>query len=98
MTSNYNTDVKVNTLSTSSLSIIAGANAKMGTATLVAGSKVVANTAVTANSVIFITTKTPGGTVGYKYVSAKVAGTSFTITSASGTDTSTMDYIIVEPA
>lgn len=75
-----------------------GSNCKQGTAVLAAGTVVVANTSVTANSRIFLTTQAPGGTVGAPYVSARTAGTSFTITSTSNTDTSTVAYLIMEPA
>ncbi len=74
-----------------------GSNAKQGTTALVAGSKVVANTAVTANSRIFLTSQVDGGTPGFIRVSTRTAGTSFTITSSSGTDTSTIAYEIFEP-
>lgn len=73
-----------------------GAGAKMGTATLVAGTVTVNTTGVTANSRIFLTCLTPGGAPGFLRVSAVVAGTSFTITSSSGTDTSVVAWIIVE--
>jgi hypothetical protein len=73
-----------------------GSNAKMGTATLVAGTVTVSTTAVTASSRIFLTIQTNGGTVGVPYVSARVASTSFTITSTSGTDTSTLAWIMFE--
>lgn len=75
-----------------------GSNAKQGTATLVAGSSVVSNTSVTANSRIFLTSQADGGTPGFLRVSARSAGVSFTITSSSGTDTSTVAYQIFEPA
>jgi len=75
-----------------------GLNAKQGTAVLVAGSATVANTAVTANSRILLTSQVDGGTPGWLRVSARVAGTSFTITSSSGADTSTVAYQIFEPA
>lgn len=74
-----------------------GSNAKSGTATLTAGSVVVSNTSVTANSRIQLTSNADGGTPGFLRVSARTAGTSFTITSSSGTDTSTVAYFIVEP-
>lgn len=80
------------------LSVKEGANCKQGTATLVAGSVTVANTSVTANSRIFVTSQADGGTPGFLRVSARVAGTSFTITSSSGTDTSTVAYFITEPS
>lgn len=73
-----------------------GTNAKIGTATLVAGTATVANTSVTANSRIFLTSNTDGGTPGWLRVSAKTNGTSFVITSSSGTDTSTVAWYIVE--
>ena len=79
------------------LSVKEGSNCKQGTAALVSGSKVVSNTAVTANSRIFITSQVDGGTPGFLRVSTRTAGTSFTVTSSSGTDTSTFAYEIIEP-
>lgn len=75
-----------------------GTNAKMGTAVLITGTKVVSTTAVTANSRILLTSQVDGGTPGFLRVSARTAGTSFTITSSSGTDTSTVAWMLVEPA
>lgn len=75
-----------------------GSNAKQGTATLVAGSVVVSNTSVTANSRILLTSNVDGGTPGWLRVSARNAGVSFTITSSSSADTSTVAYQIFEPA
>lgn len=79
------------------LAVKEGSNAKQGTATLVAGAATVANTSVTANSRILLTSQADGGAPGFLRVSARVAGTSFTITSSSGTDTSTVAYQIFEP-
>jgi hypothetical protein len=71
----------------------------MGLATLVAGTVTVSTTAVTANSRIYLTGQgDTAGTEGWLRVSARSAGTSFTITSSSGTDTSTVAWMIVEPA
>lgn len=78
------------------LQIKTGANAKIGTAVLVGGTVTVANTSVTANSRIFLTSNTDGGTPGWLRVSAKVNATSFTITSSSVLDTSTVAWMIVE--
>lgn len=78
------------------LSVKTGANAKIGTAVLAAGTVTVANTSVTANSRIFVTSNTDGGTPGWLRVSAKTVGTSFVITSSSILDTSTVAWIIVE--
>jgi hypothetical protein len=75
-----------------------GSNCKQGTATLVGGTVVVSNTSVTANSRIFLTSNTDGGTPGFLRVSARSAGVSFTITSSNGADTSTVAYQIFEPA
>lgn len=75
-----------------------GSNAKMGTAVLVGGTKVVSTTAVTANSRIFLTSNVDGGTPGSVRVSTRTAGTSFTITSLSAVDTSTIAWIIFEPS
>jgi hypothetical protein len=74
-----------------------GSNAKRGTAVLSAGLAVVANTSVTANSRVFLISQVDGGTPGFLRVSARTPGTSFTITSSSGTDTSTVAYEICEP-
>lgn len=82
----------------SGLAVKEGSNAKQGTAALTAGSVVVSNTSVTATSRIFLTSNADGGTPGFLRVSARTAGTSFTITSSSGTDTSTVAYQIFEPA
>lgn len=75
-----------------------GANAKQGiTAAMVAGAITVANASVTANSRIFPSRKVAGGTLGHVSYSV-VAGTSFTLTSSSATETSTFVYEIFEPA
>ncbi|MEU5382682.1 hypothetical protein [Kitasatospora cineracea] len=75
-----------------------GTSAKMGTVVLTAGTMVVPNTSVTATSRIFLTAQAPGGTPGALYVSARAAGTSFTIKSTSASDTSTVAYLIVDPS
>lgn len=75
-----------------------GANARMGTTTLVAGTATVACTAVTANTRIFLTSQTSGAGPGALRISARTPATSFTITSSSGTDTSSVAYLLMEPA
>lgn len=70
----------------------------MGRATLAGGTVTVNTTSVSAGSEIFVTCQTPGGTPGFLRISARVAGTSFTILSSSGTDTSVVAWFIVEPA
>lgn len=76
-----------------------GANGKQGTATLAAGTVVVANTSVTANSrivcgLVSLGTVTVPSALG---VSARVVGTSFTILASQATDTSVVWYEIFEP-
>lgn len=80
------------------LAVKEGANARSGVSTLVGGTVVVANTSVTATTRIQLTSNTDGGTPGWLRVSARTAATSFTITSSSGTDTSTVAWFLVEPA
>ncbi len=80
------------------LKIKEGVNARMGVATLVTGAAVVPTTAVTAISRIFLTGDADGGTVGFPRVSGRIAGTSFSITSGNALDTSTVAWLIVEPA
>ncbi len=66
-----------------------------GTATLVGGTVTVTRQQITANSIVRITRRTTGGTLGHLSV-ALTAGTSFTINSSSGTDTSTVLWEIVQ--
>lgn len=75
-----------------------GSNAKMGVATLVAGTVTVNTTAVAANSRIFLTHQNNSGTVGFVTVSARTAATSFTILSSNAADTSDIAWIIIDPA
>ena len=81
------------------LKVATGANAKMGTGILSSGSAVVANTSVTASSLIFITDTGSGGaaSLGSLSVSAISAGVGFTVTSSLVTDASTFNYLIMEP-
>jgi len=75
-----------------------GTNATMGAGTLVTGAVVISTTKVTANSRIFLTSQVDGGTVGFLRVSTRTAATSFTINSSNVLDTSTVAWIIMEPA
>lgn len=79
-----------------SIILVQGSNARAGTATLVAGTVDVANTSVTANSLIFLTVRALGGTIGIPYTSNIVAGTGFTVNSSSILDTSLVSWIIFE--
>lgn len=78
------------------ISVKEGPSARMGAVALIAGSLVVANTTVTAKTRIFLTSQVDGGAPGFVRVSARTAGTSFTITSSNGGDTSTIAYLLVE--
>lgn len=73
-------------------------NALRGAATLVAGSVTVNTTAIGAASVVMLTGQNSSGAAGELTISARVAGTSFTITSASGTDTRSVGWLILDPA
>lgn len=70
---------------------------RTGTAVLVGGTKIVPDVTITANTVVLLTCQVPGGTPGFLRVSARTPGASFTITSSSGTDTSTVGYLLIEP-
>lgn len=82
------------------LQVKEGSNAKQGVATLVGGTVTVANTSVTAISRILLTVQSLGTVTAPKAigVTARTAGTNFTITSADNTDTSVVAYEIFEPA
>jgi len=55
----------------------------------------VVNTSVTANTVIFLSLATAGGTTG-ALSSVPTAGVGFVINSSSATDTSTVNYLLIE--
>lgn len=82
------------------LKITEGTNATMGTATLNGINAVVVNTnVVTANSRIFLTTfgNPTAVPIGTPYVSARTAGTSFSIKSSVALDANKVAWIIIEP-
>lgn len=72
-------------------------SAKQGTQALAGGTAVILSTAVTANSLIHLTAQNTGAAQGELYISARVAGTSFTITSANGADNRTIAWLLYEP-
>jgi hypothetical protein len=73
-----------------------GAAAIAGTGTLTGGTVTISTTAVTASSLIFLQDTASSVTnVGTLTVSAKSAGTSFTVTSSSALDTSTFNWHII---
>jgi hypothetical protein len=77
----------------------AGSGPKQGTATLVAGTKGITNSGITASSRIFLTTQsgTPAGSIGALYIAGKSAGNSFTVASTAAADASTFAFEIFEP-
>ncbi len=75
------------------LSITAGTNKTVGTGTLVAATLTIANTAVTASSLIFLT-KTSAST-GVLSVGTVTAGTSFVVNSSLVGDTATFNWWIL---
>jgi hypothetical protein len=78
------------------LTVKGGTNAKVGKVALVAGAATVANTSVTANSIIMLTVQNGTTTTGAVSVGTITAGTSFTIVSTNTADTTTVGYFIVE--
>lgn len=78
------------------LKITTGSNASIGVSgAMTAGSITISTTAVTANSLIFLTHATLGGTQGILSVGTITAGTSFVINSSSATDTGTVNWWII---
>jgi hypothetical protein len=66
-----------------------------GTGTLASGAATVAATQVTASSSIFLTHTGSNTNAGELSVATKTAGTGFTVTSTSGTDATTFNYLII---
>jgi hypothetical protein len=89
-------DLSVESLSRG-LRVREGADCKQGIATLAAGTVTVANASTTATSRIFLTAQDNNST-GALRVSARTAGTSFTITSSNAADSGVVAYQIFEPA
>jgi hypothetical protein len=80
------------------LKIAEGANAKQGiSGAMVAGAATVNTTAVTASSRIQLTRQEGGVSPGAVFVTARVAGTSFTIGSTNGADTGQVAWELFEP-
>lgn len=80
------------------LLIASGANASVGiSAAMTAGTITINTTAVTTSSLIFLSVNTPGGTQGVLSAPSAsiVNGTSFVINSSSNTDTSTVNWWLI---
>jgi len=78
------------------LQIAEGANARMGTGTMAAGTVTIANTSVTANTRVFITMRTHGANSGFVSV-AVTAGVSFTVSSSNAADANSFNWLLIEP-
>lgn len=68
---------------------------RSGTATLAAGSVSVSLPSVTPSSVVLISRLAPGGTLGQLAVPSVSQGSGFTITSTSGTETSSVAWLVL---
>ena len=80
---------------TGSLLMPSGSNTRVGSDVLTAGSVLINNTTVTANSLIFVTPTAAGTLTGTLRITAIVPSTSFTVSSTSITDTAAFSYFIV---
>lgn len=86
----------INFSTASVISIASGTNQRAGNLTLVGGTSTVSNTTVTANSIVILTRKTSGGTIGTAITYTLSAGTSFTVNSDNILDTSVFSYVLIE--
>lgn len=88
----------IDSLKTTRLKAISTGTAPIaGEAVLVSGTVTVSTTAVRANSVIVLTRKASGGTIGTAITYTIVSGTSFTINTDNVLDTSTFRWAIINP-
>lgn len=78
------------------LQVKSGGNQRAGNLTLIAGTLTVANTSVTASTIVMLTRKTSGGTLGTAITYTLNAGVSFTVNSDSALDTSVFSYFLIE--
>jgi hypothetical protein len=79
------------------LQIKEGSNARMGIATLAGGTVTVNNTTITGSTRVFVFVQSAGGTQGFLRIASVSPGASFTITSTSGSETSQVAWLLVEP-
>lgn len=91
MTNNYTNDDGMG------MSLVNHTHFASGVATLSAGAVTVNTPAITANSRVFLTCQSLSGTLGLLRISARIPGVSFTITSLSVLDASTVAWMIIEP-
>lgn len=79
------------------LQVKEGSDARMGTAVLGAGTVTVANITVTANTRIFVSRTTASGRLGH-LSSTLIPSKSFTIKSSNPADSSTVNWLLIEPS
>lgn len=82
------------TAATTAANNATAALSRVGNATLVAGTKTIADTSVTSNTIVQLSYKTFAGTPGDLGYSTN-PGVGFTVTSTSNTDTSTFSYQLI---
>jgi hypothetical protein len=70
-------------------------NIRQGTATLVAGTVSVSLSSTGSSTVVLVSRQTPGGTLGSLSVPTITAGSGFTITSSSSSETSAVGWVAV---
>jgi hypothetical protein len=68
---------------------------RQGTATLVAGTVSVSLSSTGSSTVVLVSRQAPGGTLGSLSVPVITAGSGFTITSSSGSETSSVGWVAV---
>ncbi len=68
----------------------------VGTAALVGGTVTISHPRIQNSTMVLLGVMAQGGTTGALRVSSRVPGTSFSVTSLSGTDTSTIFYVLLE--
>jgi len=70
---------------------------RAGLATLALGTVTVAAALITAASIVLLTPQSGGAPLALPWVSARTAGTGFTITSLNATDTAKVGWSFTEP-
>lgn len=86
--------VRSSALKTAKINIDTASNASAGNAILVGGTVTVVTSAATSNSLIMLTRKTAGGTIG-TYLTYTTTNGQFTINSQNPLETSTVTYLII---
>jgi hypothetical protein len=77
------------------ITIAEGANAKLGSGTLSGGTVTIANTSVTAASIIFLTDTSNGANLGVLSVGVITAGDGFVVNSSNALDSGTFNFLII---